>query len=45
MEIFDVILKVSQAHFSKDFYPKGGGGAIPLASPRGAYIFQGGGGL
>ena len=35
MEIFDVfsingienvILKVSQTHFSKDFYPKGGGG-------------------
>ena len=35
-EIFfeNVILKVSQAHFSKDFYPEGGG----------AYIFQGGGG-
>ena len=27
----NVILKVSQTHFSKDFYPKGG-----------AYIFQGG---
>ena len=27
-EIFleNVILKVSQTHFSKDFYPKGGGG-------------------
>ena len=32
----NVILKVSQTHFSKDFYPKG--------RPRGAYIFQGGGG-
>ena len=34
-EIFleNVILKVSQTHFSKDFYPKG---------PWGAYIFQGG---
>ena len=29
----NVILKVSQTHFSKDFYPKGGG----------ASIFQGGG--
>ena len=29
------ILKISQTHFPKDFYPKGGGGA---------YIFQGGGG-
>ena len=25
----NVILKVSQTHFSKDFYPKGGGGAMP----------------
>ena len=34
-EIFleNVILKVSQTHFRKDLYPKGG-----------AYIFQGGGG-
>ena len=24
--IENVILKVSQTHFSKDFYPKGGGG-------------------
>ena len=24
----NVILKVSQTHFSKDFYPKGGGGGI-----------------
>ena len=23
----NVLLKVSQTHFSKDFYPKGGGGA------------------
>ena len=30
-EIFfleNVILKVAQTHFSKDFYPKGGGGGI-----------------
>ena len=35
-EIFleNVILKVSQTHFRKDLYPKGGE----------AYIFQGGGG-
>ena len=34
----NVILKVTQTHFSKDFYPKGGGGnaPIPLVSPRGA---------
>ena len=32
----NVILKVSQTHFSKDFYPNARGG--------GAYIFQGGGG-
>ena len=25
----NVILKVSQTHFSKDFYPKGGGGPMP----------------
>ena len=24
----NVILKISQTHFSKDFYPKGGGGGI-----------------
>ena len=38
-----VILKVSQTHFSKDFYSKGWP-MPPLASPRVAYIFQGGGG-
>ena len=44
MEIFsingieNVILKVSQTHFSKDFYPKGGGG---IHFPRGG----GGGGV
>ena len=27
----NVILKVSQTHFSKDFYPKGGGPMPPLA--------------
>ena len=41
------ILKVSQTLF-QGFYPKGGGGnapgAPPLASPRGAYNFLGGGG-
>ena len=32
----NVILKVSQTHFSKDFYPKGGGGAnAPLGFPKG----------
>ena len=40
----NVILKVSETHFSKDFYPKGGGQCPPLALPWGAYIFQGGGG-
>ena len=39
-----VILKVSQTHFSKDFYPKGGGGQCPpWLGQEGAYIFQGGG--
>ena len=35
-EIFleNVILKVSQTHFPKDFYPKGGGKCPP--PPRGA---------
>ena len=35
-EIFleNVILKVSQTHFPKDFYPKGGGGGINFS--RGA---------
>ena len=42
----NVILKVSQTHFSKDFYPKGGGGQCPpLASPRGGINFSGGGGV
>ena len=31
----NVILKVSQTHFPKDFYPKGGP-MPPLALPRGA---------
>ena len=35
----NVILKVSQTHFPKDFYPKGGGGGIHFS--RGG----GGGGL
>ena len=35
------ILKVSQTHFSKDLYPKGG--MPPLVSLRGALLFQGGG--
>ena len=40
----NVILKVSQTHFSKDFYPKGGGGnAPPLAWPRGGINFSRGG--
>ena len=55
MGIFDVfsmngienaILKVSQTHFSKDFYPKGGGGGqCPLlALPRegGIHFSRGG---
>ena len=35
-EIFleNVILKVSQTHFSKDFYPKGGGGGGGGAVPK-----------
>ena len=44
----NVILKVSQTHFSKDFYPKGGGGGgpmpPPLVSPRGGINFSRGGG-
>ena len=39
----NVILKVSQTHFPKDFYPKGGQ-CPPLGFAKGgAYIFQGGG--
>ena len=40
-EIFleNVILKVSQTHFPKDFYPKGG----PMAPPP-PWLIQGGGG-
>ena len=36
-EIFleNVIPKVSQTHFSKDFYPKGGGGAMPRLAWQG----------
>ena len=44
----NVILKVSQTHFSKDFYPKGGGGGgqcPPLASPREGINFSRGGGV
>ena len=54
-EIFlqNVILKVSQTHFSMDFYPKGGPMPCPpLVSPRGGINFSrgqchpwGGGGL
>ena len=54
MEIFDVfsmngiknvILKVSQTHFSKEFYPKGGGGnAPPWLSQGGIHFSRGGGG-
>ena len=52
-EIFleNVILKVSQKHFSKDFYPKGGGAMPPPPwLPQGGHKFfkgegNGGGGL
>ena len=38
----NVILKVSQTHFPKDFYPKGGP-MPPLALPRGGINFSRGG--
>ena len=43
-EIFleNVILKVSQTHFPKDLYPKGGPMPPPWLCQGGAYIFQGG---
>ena len=54
-EIFleNVILKVSQTHFSKDFYPKGGGPMPPPWLSQGGHKFfkggnappRGGGGL
>ena len=42
MFLENVILKVSQTHFSKDFYPKGRGPMPPppLASPRGGITFS-----
>ena len=46
-EIFleNVILKVSQTHFPKDFYHKGGGGnAPPLGLSKGGHKFFKGGG-
>ena len=40
----NVILKVSQTHFSKDFYPKGGP-MPPLGFAKGGHkFFKGGGG-
>ena len=36
----NVILKVSQTHFSKEFYPKGGG---PMPPPPWHTFFKGGG--
>ena len=40
----NVILKVSQTHFSKDFYPKGGGGPMPpLGFAKGGIHFSRGG--
>ena len=46
-EIFleNVILKVSQTHFPKDFYPKGGGGQCPppLGLSKGGHTFFKGG--
>ena len=46
-EIFleNVIPKVSQTHFSKDFYPKGGGGNAPLGLARGGINFSRGGAM
>ena len=46
----NVILKVSQTHFSKVFYPKGGGGhkffkGGGQCPPRGAVKYPGEGGL
>ena len=43
-EIFleNVILKVSQTHFSKDFYPEGGANAPPLLIQGGHKFFKGG---
>ena len=39
-EIENVILKVSQTHFSKDFYPKGGGNTpLPLGLAKGRHTF------
>ena len=46
-EIFleNVILKVSQTHFPKDLYPKGGGLMPPLGFAQGGHtFFKGGGG-
>ena len=40
----NVILKVSQTHFSKDFYPKGGAKAPPWLRQGGHKFFKGGGG-
>ena len=42
----NVILKVSQTHFSKDFYPNGGGGEKmpPLGLAKGGIHFSRGGG-
>ena len=39
----NVILKVSQTHFSKDFYPKGGGPMPPLGFAKGGHKFFKGG--